>query len=132
MNASSDGSLVEAIGGPPGRQHQAALAGSVNGRLDLDWMRIATSGTDPLPSELLGKIVDGINSALNADRFDVVDSAFRAADVKQMSMEAMVVYSRAPFMARFKLKCWRLFLDGAATEISRRGYDAAKILRGLI
>lgn len=76
-------------------------------------------------------LVDHINRLLSKNRFDEVDRSLKLSDVQTEKPEVMLVYLRGTFAARTLLKEWGPYLDRAHTELSRRGLDADRLLKGL-
>jgi len=104
----------------------------IEGAIDLEWIAFAQGGQEALDTHGVGRIVDGINAALNADKFYVINGALGSADVSVMSLEAMVAFLRVPFTARFRLNKWHQFLQKARNEMNQRGLDSTRLLRGLV
>lgn len=94
------------------------------------WFQLAHSSVDPLPLPVMGGVFDAINDLLSSYRFHVVDEALRQSDLDRMSVDAIVVFARAPFMARERLVHWADFVSRAKTELRRRG-ESDGILSGL-
>ena len=101
------------------------------GAIALSWVAQAEARPDRISTKDLQDVIDGINNALNADRFDLLDEVLRELNTLTMSVEAIIAFLRVPFMGRHRLKEWRAFRERAAAEFSRRGLDADRLLRGL-
>jgi hypothetical protein len=94
------------------------------------WFQLAHSSSESLPLSVMGLVFDGINDLLSSHKFHVVDEALRRSELAQMSADAIVVFARAPFMARDRLECWADFVCRAKEELRRRG-ESDGILSGL-
>lgn len=94
------------------------------------WFQLAHASVDPLPLSVMGVVFDGINDLLSSYRFHVVDDALRQSDLNRMSIDAIVVFARAPFMAKERLAHWADFVSRAKAELKRRG-ESDGILSGL-
>jgi len=94
------------------------------------WFELAHASCEPLPLSVMGVVFDGINDLLSSYRFRLVDEALRQSDVTRMSVDAMVVFARVPFMARDQLGHWAEFVSRAKAELKHRG-ESDGILSGL-
>lgn len=104
---------------------------NVSQPFDVTWINVAHGGSDAPTTEKLGEVINGLTSALKAQRLDVIDYVLRMADVERMSMEAMIAFLRVPFVVRDRLGEWRGFLRRAKAEAHRRGLDDPRLFRGL-
>lgn len=94
------------------------------------WFQVAHTTRAALSLVEMGEIFDGINDSLSAANWGIVDDALSEANPAQMSVDAIVVFARVPFMAKAHLRNWQSFLKRAKAELARRG-ESDTTLSGL-
>ena len=100
------------------------MAEAVNTR----WFQIAHSKSLELSLTDMGEIFDGLSDSLLSSEWGLVDEALRVAHLNIMSVDAIVVFARVPYMARDHLQNWRSFVARAKEELARRGESDSTLL----
>jgi hypothetical protein len=98
----------------------------------LNWLLQALSGdTEKSTSDELVEVINGLNDLLKSRQFSVVDLVLKAVDVKRLSPEMLLAFSRTTFAVRSKLSMWRPFVMKAKQELNRRAWIAPPCSVGL-
>jgi hypothetical protein len=88
-------------------------------------------GSDSIRDADLATVIRELSVLLAAGRWGAVDTIFDAAEPSKLSLEMILTLLRTSFTARHELSAWHRFLNRATEEITNRGQNPSKLLRGL-
>lgn len=110
-----------------GRSELAARSGAI----DISWIREVESDGAEISTTQLGKIVDGLNQALNSGRYEIIDGAMKTVKIQSMSIEALIAFLRVTLKGRPRLRQWQAFREAVREELEKRALNSDRFLRGL-
>lgn len=100
-------------------------------RSEISWLFSAAASTDVSGSQLVGKVIDGVNHLIRDKNFRTLDMALEAVP-KRASKHVLVALARSSFPVRTKLVGWQSFIHELKHAFDARQLDGAKLLNGMI
>ncbi len=118
---------------PPSRL--ATISNKTNSSIDKDeikwFFELQGSDKNYTNSEDLIKIINGLNSLMKKHDYEMINIILQTLETSNMSPEMLVAYSRTTYSIRSRITEWSYFITRAKSELSARGFDADKLMRGL-